>query len=178
MNLVKTSGEIENHILTIRGQRVILDVDLAKLYAVTTKRLNEQIKRNKDKFPEDFIFRLTKNEKEEVVANCDHLAQLKFSRITPYAFTEHGVIMAANVLNSVRAIEISILVVRTFIHLRQIPLIHKALRSKLSDLELRLNDHDGAIRNLVKVINQMVGQEIKEQKRSIGFASWEGCGVG
>jgi len=88
------------------------------LYGVTTKRLNEQVKRNQRRFPEDFMFQLTKTEKDEVVANCDHLKKLKFSRTRPYAFTEHGAIMAANILNSDRAVEASVQVVRAFVRLR------------------------------------------------------------
>jgi len=84
---------IESLILIIRGQRVMLDADLAALYGVSTKRFNEQVKRNIDRFPEDFMFQLTQQEKVEVVANCDHLGRLKFSPVLPYAFTEHGAIM-------------------------------------------------------------------------------------
>ena len=91
---------VEETILYIKGKRVILDADLAWLYGVTTKRLNEQVRRNRGRFPEDFIFQLSTEEKAEVVANCDHLSNLKFSRTLPYAFTEHGAIMAASVLNT------------------------------------------------------------------------------
>ena len=86
----------------------MLDADLAEFYGVATKRLNEQVKRNKDRFPEDFMFQLTKEEKKEVVANCDHLSMLQFSYQLPYAFTEHGVAMLASVLKSKRAIDMSI----------------------------------------------------------------------
>ena len=86
---------IERKILLIRGEKVMLDVDLAALYGVTTKRLNEQVKRNRERFPNDFMFQLTEEEKAEVVANCDHLKRLKFSPTLPYAFTEHGAIMLA-----------------------------------------------------------------------------------
>jgi len=95
---------IERLILVIRGQRIMLDADLARLYGVSTKRLNEQVKRNKERFPERFMFRLTAEERAEVVANCDHLQRLKFSPVLPHAFTEHGAIMAATVLNTSRAI--------------------------------------------------------------------------
>jgi hypothetical protein len=90
---------IEQAILVIRGQRVMLDSDLAKLYGVLTKALNQAVKRNTDRFPKDFMFRLTQQEKSEVVTNCDHLSKLKFSPTMPFAFTEHGAIMVANVLN-------------------------------------------------------------------------------
>ena len=101
---------VEEAIILIRGQKVILDSDLARLYGVSTKRLNQQVKRNSDRFPEDFMFQLTKKEKLEVVANCDHLSLLKFSPVLPYVFTEHGAIMAASVLNTPRAIETSIFI--------------------------------------------------------------------
>ena len=94
--------EIARRILVIRSQRVIIDSDLAALYGVSTKRLNEQIKRNARRFPRDFLFRLTPIERDEVVANCDHLAKLRFSPTMPYALTEHGALMAASVLNTVR----------------------------------------------------------------------------
>ena len=93
-------GKIENRILLIRGEKVIIDADLAEFYGVPTKRLNEQVKRNKDRFPDDFMFQLSPDEKAEVVANCDHLENLKYSKALPYAFTEHGAIMAAGVLNT------------------------------------------------------------------------------
>ena len=99
---------IQLSILIIRSERVILDTDLALLYGVATKRLNEQVRRNRKRFPEDFVFQLSKAEKDEVVANCDHLQKLKFSSTLPYAFTEHGAIMAANVLNGDRAVEASV----------------------------------------------------------------------
>lgn len=97
-NLIISPKLIEQRILLIRKQKVIIDADLAALYGVTTKRLNEQVKRNKERFPTDFMFQLTLAEKQEVVANCDHLTSLKFSRNIPHAFTEHGAIMAASVL--------------------------------------------------------------------------------
>ena len=86
---------IESRIVVLRGLRLMIDADLAALYGVTTKRLNEQVKRNADRFPGDFMFKLTPVEKAEVVANCDHLAKLKFSKALPYAFTEHGATKAA-----------------------------------------------------------------------------------
>ena len=92
---------------------MILDIDLAAIYGVTTKRLNEQVKRNLDRFPSDFAFQVTPAEKSEVVANCDHLRRLKFSPVLPRAFTEHGAIMAANVLNSPRAVQMSVFVARS-----------------------------------------------------------------
>jgi len=159
---------IESLILIIRSQRVILDVDLAALYGVPTKRLNEQVKRNIDRFPEDFMFQLTKQEKDEVVANCDHLVQLKFSPVLPHGFTEHGAIMAANVLNSERAVKVSVQVVRAFVKLREMLATHKEMASKLKELEKRLDSHDQDIRNLVVAIRQLMAPTPKP-KRQIGF---------
>jgi hypothetical protein len=135
-------GQIEQRILLIRGQRVILDADLAELYGTTTKRLNEQVKRNRGRFPEDFMFQLTKREKAEVVAICDHLAKLKFSPVLPNAFTEHGAIMVASVLNTKRAIQVSVFVVRAFVKLREMLAAHKELAHKLVELERKLQNHD------------------------------------
>src|SRR4030066_728922 len=120
---------------TIRGPRVMRDADLAKLYGVMTGALNQAVKRNKGRFPEDFAFRLTAKEKEEVVTKCDNLARLKFSPVLPLAFTEHGAIMAASVLNSKRAVEISVYVVRAFVRMREALAGHRNLVRRLDELE-------------------------------------------
>ena len=133
-------GKIENRILLIRDEKVIIDADLAGFYGVPTKRLNEQVKRNGNRFPDDFMFQLTKSEKSEVVANCDHLENLKYSRSLPYAFTEHGAIMAASVLNTPRAIEVSVFIVRAFIKLRQFIAGRKELQRKISQIDKHLTD--------------------------------------
>jgi hypothetical protein len=159
---------IENRILLIRDQKVMIDSDLAKLYGVTTKRLNEQVKRNKKRFPVDFMFKLTKKEKAEVVANCDHLDKLKYSPNLPFAFTEHGAIMVAAVLSSSRSIEMSIFVVRAFIRLRQILSTHIELARKLRELELKINSHDEHIRTIFEALNQLLTPPEKP-KRKIGF---------
>jgi hypothetical protein len=166
-------GQIEQRILLIRGEKVILDSDLAEFYNVPTKRLNEQVKRNKKRFPEDFMFRLTKDEKSEVVANCDHLAKLKYSKALPYAFTEHGAIMAASILNSSRAVEVSVFIVRAFVKLRKIISTHKELANKISQLERKLTDHDDQIIALVHTIKQLMKPEPPPKKRRIGFRSEE-----
>jgi len=97
-----TVESVASKILNLRGKRVIMDADLARLYGVETRTLNQAVKRNIERFPHDFMFQLTKEEKEQVITNCDHLSQLKFSSYLPNAFTEHGAIMAANILNSKR----------------------------------------------------------------------------
>ncbi len=151
-----------------RGQKVILDADLVKLYGVTTKRLNQQVNRNRNRFPDDFIFQLTSEEKTEVVANCDHLSKLKFSPVLPYAFTEHGVIMAASVLNTPRAIETSVLVVRAFVRLREMVTTHRELAKKLAELEQRFEDHDKKIQTIFEAIRQLMTPPGKQRKK-IGF---------
>jgi hypothetical protein len=159
---------IEKSILLIRGQKVILDADLARLYVATTKRLNEQVKRNRERFPEDFMFQLTKEEKAEVVANCDHLSTLKYSPALPHAFTEHGAIMAATVLNTQRAIEASIFVVRAFVALREMIATHKELAQKISELERRIGEHDEQIQAIFEAIRQLMLPP-ERSKKKIGF---------
>ncbi|MHC4281317.1 MAG: ORF6N domain-containing protein [Planctomycetota bacterium] len=153
---------VEETILFIRGQKVILDADLAKLYGVTTKRLNQQIKRNRDRFPKDFMFQLTAEEKAEVVANCDHLSRLKFSPAFPYAFTEHGAIMAASVLNTPRAIEASVFVVRVFVKLREMLATHKDLERKVVALEKK---YDEQFKVVFDAIKQLIDTEAKPKKK-------------
>jgi len=161
--------QIESLILFIRGQRVMLDADLADIYGVSTKRLNEQVKRNQKRFPADFMFQLTEQEKAEVVANCDHLIRLKFSPNLPYAFTEHGAIMAANMLNSETAVEMSVYVVRAFVRIREFLATHKELAIKFAELERKLATHDRQILEIVKVIKQLMAPPAREPKK-IGFA--------
>ncbi len=170
---------IERKIYLLRGQKVMLDSDLAALYGVTTKRLNEQIKRNIDRFPEDFMFQLTENEASAMrsqietasnrhpVRSQNATASKRNVRYLPFAFTEHGVIMAASVLNSRRAIDVSVYVVRAFIRLRQMLAMNKELAHKLAELERKVESHDGAIRSLVTAIRQLMQEPAPKKK--IGF---------
>lgn len=160
---------VQSRILVLRGQRVIIDSDLAQLYGVTTKRLNEQVKRNQRRFPEDFLFQLIKEEKAEEVAKCDHLSKLRFTKALPYAFTEHGAIQAANVINSATAEEMGVMVVRAFIHLRQMMVNHKALNAKLAELDTRLGEHDEQIASLIEAIRRLTLPNGPIHKRNIGF---------
>ena len=157
---------IESRIVLVRGQRVMLDVDLAALYGVATKRLNEQFKRNAARFPKDFCFQLSALEKEKVVANCDHLVRIKFSPSRPYAFTEHGAIMAANVLNSGRAVEMSVLVVRAFVRLREMVASHRALAKRLDELEMR---YDHQFKGVFDAIRRLMQPPEPKAKGRIGF---------
>jgi len=161
---------VARRILIIRGQKVMLDADLAEMYGVTTKRLNEQVKRNIARFPADFMFQLEVDEKAEVVANCDHLTKLKFSSTLPNAFTEHGALMLGNVLKSDRAVEVSILIVRTFVQLREMLASHKELAAKLEVLEKKIGGHDQAIAGLIDAIRQLMTTP-SASSRPIGFTA-------
>lgn len=110
---------IQNRIIVLRGKKVMLDRDLAMLYEVPTKVLNQAVKRNIERFPKNFMFQLTEEEKEEVVTNCDHLKAIKFSHVLPFAFTEYGVAMLSSVLNSKRAIQINIAIINAFVKMRE-----------------------------------------------------------
>ena len=156
--------KIDRAILIIRGHKVMLDSDLAEIYGVKTSRLNEQVKRNKNRFPNDFMFQLTDHEKKEVIANCDHLEKLKFSRTNPYAFTEHGTIMLANVLNTPTAIETSVLIVRAFVKLREILSTHKELERKILELESK---YDKQFKLIFEAIRELMQQEQLDKDRPI-----------
>jgi hypothetical protein len=168
MKALLPSERVERTILLIRGHKVMLDTDLAQLYGVTTKRLNEQVKRNRNRFPVDFMFQLTSKEKAEVVANCDHLVKLKFSPAKPFAFTEHGAVMVASVLNSKMAIEVSVYVVRAFVKVREVLGAHSELAQKLTELERRVESHDTHIRSLFDAIRQLMEPPTTKSRR-IGF---------
>ena len=166
------SGKIDRSILIIRGQKVMIDSDLAELFGVKTFRLNEQVKRNIHRFPKDFMFQLTAEEKQEVIANCDHLEKLKFSRTNPYAFTEHGTIMLANVLNTPTAVETSILIVRAFVKLRELLSTHKELERKILELESK---YDKQFELIFKAIRELMNQEKLDEKRPrIGYKIGKG----
>jgi hypothetical protein len=164
---------IMNKIIIIRNKRVMVDSDMAELYGVSTKRLNEAVKRNRKRFPVDFMFRLTESEKEELVANCDHLKKLKFSPYLPFAFTEHGAVMLASVLNSGRAISVNIQIVRIFNKMRELMLLHKDLLLEMQKINSKLTDHDDKIAlffEYLKQFEQSKNQELEQQNRSkIGF---------
>jgi len=177
---------IASRIVILRGQRVILDVDLAALYDVPTKRLNEQVKRNAQRFPADFMFRLSAEETTELNRSQFATGSQKHRdpRFAPFAFTEHGAIMAATVLNSTRAVEVSIFVVRAFVQLRELLASHRDLAQKLEELEQKTETlamrHDDFARNTRMQLRQVfeVIQELMEppepaKKRPIGFVATE-----
>lgn len=156
---------IEKSILLIRGKKVMIDADLAMLFGVTTKQLNQQVKRNIDRFPPDFMFELTREEKFEVVTNCDHLENLKYSPYLPFAFTEHGALMLANVLSSPRAIQASIQIVRTFVRLRELLASNAELARRLDVLEEK---YDRQFKVVFDAIRQLL-QPPEKPKNPIGF---------
>ena len=147
---------IEMRILNIRDKKVMIDVDLAKLYGVTTKQLNQAVKRNIERFPSDFMFQLTKDEKEEVVTICDHLRGLRFSYQLPYVFTEQGVAMLSSVLNSKRAIQVNIMIMRAFVKLKELLLTHKDLAEKIAALEKKYATHDNKIQLIFEAIKKLL----------------------
>ena len=146
---------------------MILDADLASLYGVPTKRLNEQVGRNIERFPDDFMFQLTAREKQEVVANCDHLSKLRFSNSLPYAFTEHGTLMAANVLRTPAAVQVSLQIVRTFVKLRRLLTSHQELSNRLNELEQK---YDSQFQVVFDAIRRLMEPASKAPGRRIGFA--------
>jgi hypothetical protein len=156
---------IERRILVVRGEKVLLDSDLAALYGVSTKRLNEQVKRNQQRFPPDFMFQLTADEvtvlRSQIATSSGHGGR----RYAPYVFTEHGAIMAANVLSSERAIQVSIYVVRTFIALRQYAASHQFLARRLGQMEKK---YDQQFKVVFDAIRQLIEQPAKQTPR-IGF---------
>lgn len=159
-------------IVTLRGQRVLLDADLAKIYVVPTKRLNEQVKRNLRRFPADFVFQLTREEAEAMRDSRSHNAPLKQGgniKHVPCAFTEHGTIQAANVLNSDAAIEMGVPVVRAFVRLRQWLSTQKAFAAKLEELESRVGGRDEQLAAVIEALRQLTASPAPQHERKMGF---------
>lgn len=167
---------IDSVIQFVRSERVILDTDLAKIYGIPTFRLNEAVKRNRNRFPEDFLFQLTKDEHDALTSQIAISNKGRGGRRTlPYAFTEHGAVMAANILNSERAVQMSIFVVRAFIKMRQTLAANRALTDKLSEMEKkltgRLDVHEKAIVYVLGELKKLMEPpQLPEPKRHpIGF---------
>lgn len=163
---------ITRSILVLRHQRIMLDVDLAALYGVTTKALNQAVKRNVERFPDDFLFRLDRaelrslNRSQSVTGSQKH----RDPRFPPFAFTEHGAIMAATVLNSPRAVEMSLYVVRAFVQLRELLAANSALARKLDELERKYRHHDRAIVAILAAIRELTNPPAPK-RRGIGFTA-------
>ena len=162
---------VESSILVVRGQRVILAADLAKIYGVETRVLNQAVKRNRDRFPEDFTFRLTRDEASAMAASRSQSVILKRGgniKYLPYVFTEHGAIMAATVLNSSHAVRMSVYVVRAFIRLRHTVELRKDVMAKLEELERAVTAHDSNIKTLFAAVRQLMTPP-EPKRRKIGF---------
>ena len=166
---MKRPKPIESLILTIRGRKVMIDSDLAAVYGVETRALNQAEKRNVERFPEDFTFQLNANEKSEVITNCDHLARLRFAKSRPFAFTEHGAIMAATILNSPQAVSMSVYVVRAFIQMREQLAANAAILKRLAEIDKTLLRHDVTLRDIYQKLLPLLQPAPEPPKRRIGF---------
>jgi hypothetical protein len=162
-------------ILALRGTRVIIDADLARIYRVPTKALNQAFRRNASRFPPDFAFRLDEAETRELVTNCDRFKMLKHSVALPTAFTEFGAIMAASVLNSEEAVRTSVFIVRAFVRMRETLLAGVEMGHKLAEHDRRLDEHDDSIRSIVTAIHGLSAAAPKPA-RKIGFGAKDGPG--
>ena len=165
------SEVIENKILFIRGKKVMIDRNLAELYSVSTKRLNEQVKRNPKRFPEDFMFQLTLEEARVSRSQFATLKQGKNIKYLPYAFTEQGVAMLSSVLNSDRAIEVNVQIIRVFVRLRELMITHKELARKIEELEAKFRKHDENFVVVFAAIKKLLEppREPKKKKLPFGF---------
>jgi len=160
---------IEEKIFLIREQKVMIDSDLADLYGVTTRNLKRQVRRNLKRFPQEFMFKLTKEEWDELVPIWHQFKSMKHSYIMPFAFTEHGVAMLSSVLKSEKAIKISIIIIKTFVKLRQALATHKDLAHKLNELESKVEKHDEDISAILEAIRRLITPPPEPPKRRIGF---------
>jgi len=160
---------IEQAILLIRGQKVLIDRDLAQLYQVSTKVLNQAVKRNLKRFPLDFMFQLNSEENRELVTNCDRFGKLKHSSTLPFAFTEQGVAMLSSVLNSDRAVEVNIQIMRAFVRLRQMLSTHIKLAKKIENLERKYDSQFSVVFEAIRALMK----EPEPPKRKIGFTAKE-----
>lgn len=159
---------VENLILIIRGQKVMLDSDLARIYGVSTKAFNRAVKRNKKRFPEDFLFQLTAEESNRCQFGTGSQKH-RDPRFLPYVFTEHGALMAANVLKSDRAAAMSVYVIRAFVRLREVFSINQILKTRLTEIEKTLLTHDSALRDVYKKLKPLLFPKEVKPKRKIGF---------
>jgi hypothetical protein len=169
MTSPKVVQDLSQLILVLRGQRVILDSDLALLYEVPTGRLNEQAKRNADRFPEEFAFQLTKREFDSLRSQIAISKGRGGRRYSPYVFTEHGVLMAANVLNSRRAIAVSVALVKAFVRLREMLVTNQVVGKRLAEVEKTLVTHDAALRDIYQRIKPLLLPPPDPPRKKIGF---------
>jgi len=167
-SLIIPSKKIVNKIHIIRNRKVMIDRDLAKLYGVPTKSLNLAVKRNIKRFPEDFMFQLSKEELKNLRLQIE-TSSWGGLRYQPYAFTEHGVAMLSSVLNSDRAIKINIQIIRIFIKIRELLATNDALQRKIMELEKKYGDHDDKIKKIFTTLNLLLMDEKAKPKKQIGF---------
>jgi len=172
MKAIIPQETIEQRIFLIRNQKVMVDRDLAELYGVETKHLNRQVKRNIQRFPEEFMLQLTIEERNQLVTICHRFKTMKHSSSLPYVFTEHGVAMLASVLKSDRAVKISINIIKAFVKLREMLSTHKELAHKLAQLERKIEKHDDEIKLVFDAIRQLMTPPEPKSKR-IGFLRGE-----
>ena len=170
MNELVVQGEVGERILSIRGKEVMLDRDLAELYQVNTKVLNQAVRRNIKRFLSDFMFQLSETEKSELVTNCDRFNTLKHSTVTPYAFTEEGVYMLATVLKSDVAIDVNIAIIRTFKKLREFSKHYNALAKKIMEVERK---SDKQYKELTKALEDLISESKIVESKTIGFIKSE-----
>ena len=166
MDELMIHGEISSRIFTLRGKQVMLDRDLAELYKVETKVLNQAVKRNIKRFPDDFMFQLNTIEKSELVTNCDRFRNLKHSTVNPYAFTEQGVYMLATVLKSDVAIDVNLAIMRTFTKLREFSKHYNALAKQLLEVDRK---HDKQYKELKKALDELIATSEVADKKVMGF---------
>ncbi|MBU0560676.1 MAG: ORF6N domain-containing protein [Bacteroidetes bacterium] len=169
MNAIIPAEVIEQRIFLIRGEKVMVDRHLAELYGVDTRTLNQAVKRNIERFPEGFMFQLSKDERDEVITNCDNLSPLRFARTSPYAFTELGVAMLSSVLKSKRAIQVNIQIMKTFVNLRRMFAENKELSLSLEELEKK---YDKQFKVVFDILNQLLSPE-DPPKYKMGFLAKE-----
>jgi len=165
----KSVHDLGQLILNLRGQRVILDANLAALYEVSTKRLNEQVKRNTDRFPPEFAFQLSRKEFANLRSQSATSSSHGGRRSLPYAFTEHGVLMAANVLNSPRAVAVSVALVKAFVRLREVLATNQVVAKRLAEVEKTLVTHDAALRDIYQRIKPLLLPAPDPPRKKIGF---------
>jgi len=163
--------KIQTKIYNVRQQKVMLDFDLAEMYEVENRALKQAVKRNIDRFPDDFMFQLTKPEWSEVITNCDNLPEnIKFSPATPFAFTEQGVAMLSSILKSKKALQVNIAIIRAFVFMRQYALTHEDLTANLKRLETK---YDKQFADVYEALNYLVGEKQKqvdfEKRKRIGY---------
>ena len=156
---------IEKRIFYLRNEKVMIDRHLAEMYGVDTRILNQAVKRNSKRFPREFMFQLSREERDEVITICDDLASLKFARTMPFAFTEHGLAMLSSVLKSDRAIQVNIEIIKAFVRLRKLLANHKELQKKIEDMEEKYDEQFSIV---FQAIKQLL-QEDDKPKRKIGF---------